>query len=157
MMVGSSNVAINFAISKKCIYALRGLFELASRNTDEPVKIRELADAQGIPSRFLEVIFSELRRAGFVDSRRGADGGYVLATAPKGVTVGAILRYVQGSKPDPDPYFGGPKGHRGDFAFGRFWQRLNAAVADVADGTTLADLVKYDRRSDKAYVPDYVI
>ena len=150
-------MAINFAISKKCIYALRALFELACRDTDAPVKIRQIADSQGIPSRFLEVILSELRRASFLDSRRGAEGGYVLASEPHTITVGDVLRYVQGSKPDPDPTFGGPSGHPGDFAFARFWQELNAAVADVADTTTLADLVEYDRAADRKYIPNYVI
>ncbi len=150
-------MAINFAISKKCVYALRALFELAARSSDEPVKTREIADAQGIPSRFLEVIFSELRRGGFLESRRGSDGGYVLAATPQGVTVGDVLRHVQGRKPDPDMSFGGPQGHRGDFAFARFWQQLNAAVANVADGTTLADLVQYDLDRDSKYVPNYTI
>ena len=66
------------AISKRSEYALRAVFELAYRGSQEPVKIQRIAESQGIPSRFLEGIMGDLRHAGFVESRRGSEGGYVL-------------------------------------------------------------------------------
>jgi len=83
-------------ISKRCQYALRAVFELGLRKTDQPVKIQEIAGAQNIPPRFLEVILNQLRHAGFVDSRRGSEGGYMLAQAPEDLTVGQVIRYIQG-------------------------------------------------------------
>ena len=75
-------------ISKKCQYALRAVFELAVRNTGQPVKIQQIAGAQNIPPRFLEVILNQLRHAGFVESRRGNEGGYMLAPGAEELTVG---------------------------------------------------------------------
>ena len=72
-MVGPSK------ISKRCRYGLRAIFELALRGTSEPVKIQDIASAQGIPQRFLEIILSELKQGGFVESRRGSNGAYMLA------------------------------------------------------------------------------
>ena len=61
-------------VSTKGYYALQALFDLASQSTDEPVKIADIARRQKIPQKFLELILSSLRRGGFVESRRGADG-----------------------------------------------------------------------------------
>ncbi|MHC4807793.1 MAG: RrF2 family transcriptional regulator, partial [Planctomycetota bacterium] len=83
-------------ISKKCRYALRAIFELALRDSGQPVKIHEIAGAQNVPPRFLEVILNELRHAGFVDSRRGNGGGYMLARDAKDLTVGEVIEYIQG-------------------------------------------------------------
>ena len=66
------------AITQKCQYALRAIYELARRG-EGPCKIGAVAEAQGIPVRFLENILNSLKGAGFVDSARGKDGGYFLA------------------------------------------------------------------------------
>ena len=62
-------------ISKKCDYALRAIFELAFRSTSRPVAVQEIAAAQNIPPRFLEIILNELRQVGLVASHRGNAGG----------------------------------------------------------------------------------
>ncbi len=66
-------------VSQKSQYALRAVFELARRNGGLPVKIADIAEAQAIPQRFLEVIMNQLKQGGFVESRRGKRGGYLLA------------------------------------------------------------------------------
>ena len=68
-------------ISVKGEYALQAIFDLASRPAGQPVKIAEIARRQQIPQKFLEFILASLKQAGFVESRRGADGGYLLATS----------------------------------------------------------------------------
>ena len=83
-------------VSQKCQYALRAVFELAKRHGRGPVRIGDVAKAQAIPPRFLEVILNQLKQAGFVESRRGNEGGYLLARAPERLTVGEIVRFVEG-------------------------------------------------------------
>ena len=84
-------------VSQKCQYTLRALFELAKRQGTEPVTVAEIADAQAIPRRFLELIFLDLRSDGMVQSRRGSNGGYVLAVSPETTTVEDVIRAVDGS------------------------------------------------------------
>jgi len=75
-------------VSQKAQYALRAVFELARRHGKGWVKISDIADTQAIPIRFLEVILGQMKQAGFVVSRRGTEGGYMLAVAPGELTVG---------------------------------------------------------------------
>ena len=65
-------------VSLKCQYGLRALFELARREGEGLVRLTEIAEKQAIPGRFLENILNQLRQGGFVESRRGKDGGFVL-------------------------------------------------------------------------------
>ena len=78
------------AISQKCQYALRAVFELAKHYGQGPVKIADIAKAQAIPLRFLEVILSQLRQGGFAGSRRGNEGGYLLVRSPREFATGHI-------------------------------------------------------------------
>ena len=133
-------------ISKKCQYALRAVFELAVRNTGQPVKIHDIAGAQNIPPRFLEVILNQLRHGGFVDSRRGNEGGYMLARAAEELTVGEIFQYIEGAI----SVFG-------DYAFKQLWQKVNNAISEICDNTTFAELVEYETAQKSTCVPNYTI
>lgn len=84
------------AITQKCQYALRAIYELARRQQEGPCKIGAVAEAQNIPVRFLENILSSLKSAGVVDSARGKDGGYFLAKPANAITVGEVIRFIQG-------------------------------------------------------------
>jgi Rrf2 family protein len=83
-------------ITQKCQYALRAVFALARREGRGPTKIAEIAREQAIPVRFLEVILGQLKQGGFVDSRRGADGGYFIVRSPREIAVGDIVRFIDG-------------------------------------------------------------
>jgi Rrf2 family protein len=83
-------------ISVKGEYALQALFDLASQKPGEPVKIADIARRQKIPQKFLELILASLKQGSFVESRRGAEGGYLLARRPNELTVGEVLRYIEG-------------------------------------------------------------
>src|SRR2546427_6136572 len=88
-------------ISVKGEYALKALFDLAvQKSTGEggPVKIAEVARRQKIPQKFLELILAGLKQGGFVESRRGAEGGYLLARSADSITVGEVLRSVEGGQ-----------------------------------------------------------
>ena len=74
------------------------IFDLAMQPAGEPVKIADIARRQKIPQKFLELILASLKQGGFVESRRGAEGGYRLARPADQITVGQVLRYVEESK-----------------------------------------------------------
>src|ERR1700686_928883 len=85
-------------ISVKGEYALQAIFDLAANAGAEPVKIAEIARRQKIPQKFLELILASLKQGGFVESRRGAEGGYRLARAADQISVGEVLRFVEEGK-----------------------------------------------------------
>jgi Rrf2 family protein len=146
-------------ISKKCQYALRAVFELAWRNTDEPVKIHSIARSQGISPRFTEVILNDLKHAGFVDSKRGKEGGYMLAKEANVLTVGEVIEHIQG------PIAFVPDAARsaseavflGGHTFSELWQEINKAVSEVCFTKTFADLVKFEETKRERCVPNYSI
>ncbi len=148
------------SISQKCQYALRALFELAKRSTAIPTTVAEIAQAQAIPPRFLELILGQLRRGGFVQSRRGVQGGYLLAAEPGSVTAGEIIRFVDGPMA-PVRCIAGGKGAdcplHGDCAFMGLWRRAQDAVSKVYDETTLQDLVDEERAAATPNLVNYCI
>ena len=83
-------------LSKKCKYALRALYALTDSYGSGPVLIASLSKTEQIPRKFLEVILCELKQRGVVESKKGKGGGYQLAVAPDQVTIGNIIRYIDG-------------------------------------------------------------
>jgi Rrf2 family protein len=124
------------------------LFELAKREGGEPLTAAEIADAQAIPLRFLELILQGLRAGGMVESRRGNSGGYVLAGSPKGITVGDVIRSVDGSISPVKCVVGRSDEHcrlKHRCAFTELWQKAQKAMEEVYDHTTLQDLIDDER------------
>src|SRR5271154_4664183 len=99
-------------ISVKGEYALHAIFNLDLQKAGEPIKIAEIARRQKIPQKFLELILAGLKQGGFVESRRGAEGGYLLSRTPEKIRVGQIKASVEGPKErkprrkeePPDPF-----------------------------------------------------
>ena len=85
-----------YSISKKSKYALRALFELAEKYEQGPVLISQLAERHRIPRKFLEAILLELTRNGLLQSKKGRGGGYVLGRKPGDITIGQIVRVLEG-------------------------------------------------------------
>ena len=127
-------------VSVKGEYALRAVFELCSRSGAEPVKIAEIASRQSIPQKFLELILSQLKQGGFLGSRRGAAGGYYLARAADAITVGDVLRHIEGPLSTAERK--GGAGVEGESPFGDVWKQVDEALSNVLDRTTFADLVR---------------
>jgi Rrf2 family protein len=139
-------------VSVKGEYALKAIFDLALRRVREPVKIADISRRQKIPQKFLELILAGLKQGGFVESRRGAEGGYLLARPAESITVGEVLRYIEGERQ------GRARGRRrGDSPFSDLWQRLDEAVAGVVDNTTFADLARDWAERQSEYVPNWEI
>ena len=147
-------------ISHKCRYALSALLELSRRYGQGPVSSSAIAEAQGIPQRFLEAILSQLTRGGFIASRRGNQGGYVLIAEPAELAVGVVVRFVQGSVDigaarDVPPETCSPQG---ECAFMGMWERVGRAISEVLDTTTFRDLLEEEARlKDHAFIPSYAI
>ena len=135
------------AISKRCEYALRAIFELGVRNTGTPVKIQTIAQAQSIPTRFLEAILNELKHAGFVASKRGNDGGYYLVRQIEELKVSEIMEAIQGSIAVGPESSGHDTYCRGDHAFDAFWANVNHTILDVCGSTTFAQLKQAEAKS----------
>jgi Rrf2 family protein len=149
-------------VSQKSQYALRAILELSVRYKQGWTKISDIADAQAIPPRFLEVILSQLKQAGFVTSRRGTEGGYVLVRPPEQLTVGEVLRFVQGPVGPVDCVADQVSGENkcplyGDCVFLPLWKRVEEAISGVYDSTTFQDLVDQYNRNESEYVPCYAI
>src|SRR3954464_5654123 len=107
-------------ISVKGEYALQAIFDLCSQRPGEPVKIADIARRQRIPQKFLELILSGLKQGGFVESRRGAEGGYLLVRAPEAITVGEVLRHLEGAGGK-----GGRPRQKNDTPFTEMWERVD--------------------------------
>ena len=122
-------------ISVKAEYALQAIFDLAAQRPGEPVRIADIARRQGIPQKFLELILAGLKQGGFVESRRGAEGGYLLARSADSITVGEVTRFVEG------PHQGRTRPRRkAETPFSGLWLQVDHAVAEIVDRTTFADL-----------------
>lgn len=141
-------------ISTKGRYALRLMLDLAMNNTGSPVSLKDVAKRQGISDKYLEQIISVLNRAGYVKSVRGAQGGYLLRKDPEEYTVGMILRLTEGSLAPVSCI------EDNDVSCDRqeecvtliLWKKINDAVSEVVDHTTLQDLVDWQREKNGDYV-----
>src|ERR1044071_2632371 len=85
-------------ISVKGEYALHAVFDLSTQTPGQPVKIADIAKRQKIPQKFLELILASLKQGGFVESRRGAEGGYLLARPADAIKVGQVIRFMEGNR-----------------------------------------------------------
>ena len=148
------------SVSSKCYYAIRAIYALAEHPGPEPLKIAEIAERELIPIRFLEVILGQLKGGGFVQSRRGAEGGYRLARPADRITVGEVMRYVDGPIAPVDCVSQTrPKEceFHGDCHFFGFWGRMRQAISDVVDRTTFADLLRENEQRKRGYVGEWTI
>jgi Rrf2 family protein len=128
-------------ISAKSDYAVRAMLELAAHGP-ELVKADLLIAHQGLPRKFVEAILAELRRADLVRSQRGADGGYALSRPPSKISLGSIIRAVDGPlaevrglRPNETSYEGAAQ-HLPDV-----WVAVRASLRKVLDDTTLAQVL----------------
>ena len=139
-------------ISVKGEYALHAIFDLSSQRSGQPVKIADIARRQKIPQKFLELILASLKQGGFVESRRGAEGGYLLARAPDAIKVGEVLRFVEGPRNEKSRVR-----RQAESPFGDMWQRVNAAISEVLDQTSFLDLQRAWKEKRARFVPNWEI
>ena len=125
-------------ISAKAEYACLAVLALARHRPDEPpVRIREIAEAHGIPERYLVQILLQLKGAGLVTSTRGASGGYKLARPAESISLGEVLTAIDGP-PEPPREPQEPAAQ----ALAVVWEHLRAAERAVLDQTSVAALAE---------------
>lgn len=140
----------NVRISAKTDYAIRAVVEMAAVGADgQLVKAEAVADAQHIPLRFLLSILNELRHAGIVDSRRGAEGGYRLAKPAYAIAIADVIRAIDGplanvagTRPDALELTGSAAPLRD------VWVSLRSSIREVLEHVTVADVVNGNLPAD---------
>ena len=138
-------------ISRKTIYGLQAAILLAKRYDSGPVLITNLAKEGRIPKKFLEAILLELRKNGILNSKKGKGGGYVLGKDPQDISIGDIIRTLDG--PLSEFSFDGETKENNEIKM--ILKDLRAAVSNILDKTSLADVV--DRSCSGQNILNYVI
>ena len=139
-------------ISVKGEYALLAVLDLATHRTGEPVKIASIARRQRIPQKFLELILAGLKQGGFVESRRGAEGGYLLARPAESISVGEVLRYVERGRGQR-----GSARKRGENGLTALWGEVEKVVSEILDHRNFAELSRSWRDKQTQWVPNWDI
>lgn len=139
-------------LSTKGRYGLRAMIDLAIYSETEPVSIQSIADRQNISERYLEQLMAKLKKAGLVTSTRGAGGGYRLAKETGDISVGDILRALEGDLRAVT--CGAQEGEGGcekaDLCVSRYvWQRINASITNAVDTMYLDQLVGKSKEIEK--------
>lgn len=147
-------------LSQKCQYAVRALLELSKSYGEGPMRIHAIARKQSIPPRFLENILNELKSTGLIESRRGAKGGYLLTKDPAEITVGDVIRLVDGPL-EPVKCTGEQNSVMCPFnqkcSLISLWNKAKAAVEDVYDNATFKELAEEEIKMANSGINDYVI
>jgi len=144
-------------LSQRADYALRAALDLAVQQAPGRYSCTaEIARRTGTPSKFLEAILGQLRRAGIVESRRGAHGGHRLARPPAGVTAAEVWRAVDG----PVALVGRPQRRRGNGdgaarVIRHLWEEVEGAVTKTVEGVSLEDLARHAQEASS--IADYSI
>lgn len=135
-------------LSTRGDYAVRALLELCAHEDDRPLPLSSIAERTAIPSKYLEQILMRLRSIGVVTGKRGAGGGYRLARSPRDVTVGEIVRAMDGplaptlcastTAHAPCPTYRCPD--ESSCVMRDLWLEVRDAISAVVDRTTFADL-----------------
>jgi len=134
-------------ITYKGDYALKTILDLAMHYGRSPVTIHDLAKGADIPIKFLEQILLDLKRGGFVESRRGKVGGYLLAKAPSAIKLGEVIRFIDGPI---EPVLCVGRSYKGcsdinKCAFRSIWSKITEATSKIIDNITFEDLVKKNK------------
>lgn len=134
-------------ISTKGRYALRIMIDLAMNPNQGPVRVKDIASRQDISEKYLEQIIAMFNKAGYVKSIRGAQGGYLLTKEPTEYTVGMILRLAEGSIAPVSCVDDASEvcDRKNVCVSAMLWEKINDAVNEVVDNTTLQDLVDWQK------------
>ncbi len=139
---------------------MRAVLELAKRFGQGAIPAGEIAASQAIPQRFLEIILNELKPTGLVDSRRGVQGGYYLTTDPRDITVGRVIRLVEGPL-DPVRCTGDKESTccplKEKCSLIQLWNQAREAVEKVYDSVNFQELVERENALTQHSAPNYYI
>jgi Rrf2 family protein len=142
-------------ISAKGEYAIKAVLDLALHRDRDLIPIQEIAARESIPQRYLEQVLLSLKRAGILTSKRGSAGGYHLTKAPEEITIGAVLRAVEGTGMPFEPQARPKNGHGDDLV--ELWRRIGDAVSQVVDQLTFGELAAQAAQRRSSTRPMYHI
>jgi len=130
-------------ISTKGRYGLRAMVDLAVYSAGDHLSLKSIAERQNISEGYLEQVFSTLRKAGLIISIKGAQGGYALGDKPSSITVGAVLRALEGNLSVIDEKSLEEKTNDKieDCIREKVWSTINTSINDVVDNINLEDLM----------------
>ena len=131
-------------ITYKGDYALKAILDLALQYGNGPVQIQAIAISTDAPVKFLEQVLLDLKRGGFVNSRRGKEGGYLLAKSPSEIRVGDVIRFIDGNS---EPIACVAEDYQNchhirNCVFRKIWQDVAKATSNIIDNITFDDLAK---------------
>ncbi|MDP9227983.1 MAG: Rrf2 family transcriptional regulator [Actinomycetota bacterium] len=138
--------------STRAEYGVRLMVELGRQSGQGPVALSSVAESERLPLSYLEHLVAKLRKAGLVESQRGARGGYSLARAPKEIDMLEVVQALEGAIAPMECFTADPEGkvscsHEIDghdaCATKLLWTRVQGGVTKALSGTTLADLVEF--------------
>ena len=129
-------------LSTKGRYGLKAIFELSLSYGDGPVSLKKICDKYDISENYLEQLFGKLKRAGYIKTTRGAQGGYSLAMEPKDITVGMILRTLEGEITASDCINKEICSRESICATRVIWEKIEKSINDVIDNITLIDMIQ---------------
>jgi len=140
-------------ITYKGDYALKTILDLALHYGNTPITIHDLAKQADIPIKFLEQILLDLKRGGFVESRRGKIGGYLLAKAPSQIKLGEIIRFIDGPI---EPVACVHHNYEGcsdinKCIFRDIWEQVTVSTSEIIDNITFEDLVNKIKNSASTF------
>lgn len=137
-------------LSTKGRYGVAAMYDLAIHYGQGPISLKSVAQRQGISEHYLEQLMGTLRKAGYVKSVRGAQGGYTLTREPASITVGDIIRIMEGPIAPVDCLLADAEDNKyclraGTCVTRGVWAKVRDSIASVLDGITLADLAKEEK------------
>lgn len=137
-------------LSTKGRYGLRAVLDLAVHSNDEAIALSQVAERQGISVNYLEQLIAKLKKAGIVNGVRGAQGGYLLAKPAKEISVGEILRALEGDLSPVDCSETTESENacsQSDSCVTKFvWKRISDSINDAVDGIMLSELVAESKK-----------
>ena len=136
-------------LSTKGRYGIHAMYDLALYGTETPQCIKAIAERQGVPEAYLEQLIGQLRKSGLVKSVRGAQGGYLLARPPAEITVGQVLRTLEGELAVVDCLLEEDACDKAYACPTRVvWKKVRDGLNEIVDGITLQDMLDdYQRMS----------
>jgi len=126
-------------VSSRGQYGIRALAYLAAHHGEGPINVRTVAEAEGLPAKYLEQLLARLRRGGLVQSSRGARGGVALARDPRTISALQVVSLLEGSLVPMECRQDG-NGHEARCVTHELWRRLSESVNQALESYTLADL-----------------
>ncbi|OHW63014.1 HTH-type transcriptional regulator CymR [Andreesenia angusta] len=136
-------------LSTKGRYGLKAMFELALHYGEGPIPLKNIAEVQEISEHYLEQLIAVLKKNGLVSSVRGAQGGYMLIDSPRKITVGNVIRALEGDLAPVDCIndTAGNKCSKENRCVTRMvWEKINDSINSVIDSITLEDMIEEHNR-----------